>query len=121
MPTYDSLSTQISALKSEMTTAMSTTAMNSQDMIFMAKALGELGGLLGVDDIVQATADKIAELETKKSDSLASLETKRVNSLADVNADRATALADIESAKLSAVNQVTGAGSSLHSFFMVGI
>ena len=49
------------------------------------------------------------------------METKRVNSLADVNADRATALADIETAKLSAVNQVTGAGSSLHSFFMVGI
>ena len=121
MPTYDSLSTQINALKTEMTSAMSSTAMNSQDMIFMAKALGELGALLGVDDIVQATADKIVELETKKSDSMASLETKRVNSLADVNADRATALADIESARVSAINQVTGAGSSLHSFFMVGI
>ena len=121
MPTYDSLSTQINALKTEMTSAMSTSAMNAQDMIFMAKALGELGGLLGVDDIVQATADKVAELETKKTTSLASLETKRVNSLADVNADRATALADIESARVSAINQVTGAGSSLHSFFLVGL
>ena len=121
MPSYDSLSTQIDALKSEMTSAISSTAMNAQDMIYMAKALGELGGLLGVNDIVAATAVKITELETKRTDSLASLETKRVNSLADVNADRATALADIESAKLSAVNQVTGAGSSLHSFFMVGV
>lgn len=121
MPTYDSLSTQINALKTEMTSAMSTSAMNAQDMIFMAKALGELGALLGVDDIVQATADKIVELETKKSDSMASLETKRVNSLADVNADRATALADIESARVSAINQVSGAGSSLHSFFLVGL
>ena len=121
MPTYDSLSTQINALKSEMTSAMSSTAMNSQDMIFMAKALGELGGLLGVDDIVQATADKIIELETKTSTSLASLETKRVNSLSDVNSDRATALADIESARVSAINQVTGAGTSLHPFFTVGI
>ena len=121
MPTYDSLSTQINALKTEMTSAMSTSAMNAQDMIFMAKALGELGALLGVDDIVQATADKIVELETKKSDSMASLETKRVNSLADVNADRATALADIESARVSAINQVTGSGSSLHSFFLVGL
>jgi hypothetical protein len=118
---YDSLSVQIEALKSEMTSAISSTVMNTQDMIYMAKALGELGTLLGVNDIVQATADKITELETKKTTSLASLETKRVNSLADVNADRATALADIETAKLSAVNQVTGAGSSLHSFFMVGI
>jgi len=104
-----------------MTSAISSTAMNAQDMIYMAKALGELGGLLGVNDIVAATAAKITELETKTTTSLASLETKRVNSLADVNADRATALADIESAKLSAVNQVTGAGSSLHSFFMVGV
>jgi hypothetical protein len=118
---YNSLSTQIDALKSEMTSAISSTAMNAQDMIYMAKALGELGGLLGVNDIVAATAAKITELETKTTTSLASLETKRVNSLADVNADRATALADIESAKLSAVNQVTGAGSSLHSFFMVGV
>ncbi len=118
---YNSLSTQIDALKSEMTSAISSTAMNAQDMIYMAKALGELGGLLGVNDIVAATAAKITELETKTTTSLASLETKRVNSLADVNADRATALADIESAKHSAVNQVTGAGSSLHSFFMVGV
>lgn len=121
MPSYDSLSTQIDALKSEMTSAISTTAMNAQDMIYMAKALGELGGLLGVNDIVAATAAKITELETKRTDSLASLETKRVNSLADVNADRATALADIESAKLSAVNQVTGAGTSLHAFLLVGV
>ena len=72
---YDSLSVQIEALKSEMTSAISSTAMGSQDMIYMAKALGELGGLLGVNDIVQATADKITELETKKTTTLASLET----------------------------------------------
>jgi len=118
---YNSLSTQIDALKSEMTSAISSTAMNAQDMIYMAKALGELGGLLGVNDIVAATAAKITELETKTTTSLASLETKRVNSLSDVNSDRATALADIDSARVSAINQVTGAGSSLHSFFMVGI
>ncbi len=118
---YNSLSTQIDALKSEMTSAISSTAMNAQDMIYMAKALGELGGLLGVNDIVAATAAKITELETKTTTSLASLETKRVNSLSDVNSDRATALADIESARVSAINQVTGAGTSLHPFFTVGI
>ncbi len=118
---YNSLSTQIDALKSEMTSAISSTAMNAQDMIYMAKALGELGGLLGVNDIVAATAAKITELETKTTTSLASLETKRVNSLSDVNSDRATALADIESARVSAINQVSGAGASLHPFFTVGI
>ena len=118
---YDSLSTQIDALKSEMTSAISSTAMNAQDMIYMAKALGELGGLLGVNDIVAATAAKITELETKRTTSIASLETQRVTSLADIGLDRATALADINTAKLSAINQVSGAGASLHAFFMVGV
>ena len=120
MPTYDSLSTQISTMKTKIT-SLTNSATTAQDVIYLAKALGELGTLLGVDDIVVATADKITELETKKTTSLASLETKRVNSLADVNADRATALADIDAARVSAVNQVAGAGTSLHAFLLVGV
>jgi len=120
MPTYDSLSTQISTMKTKIT-SLTNSATTAQDVIYLAKALGELGGLLGVDDIVAATADKIAALETKRSDSSADLETKRVTSLADIGLDRATALADINTAKLSAINQVSGAGASLHAFFMVGV
>jgi hypothetical protein len=102
-------------------TSLTNSATTAQDVIYLAKALGELGTLLGVDDIVVATADKITELETKRSTSAASLETARVSSLADIGLDRATALADISTARISAINQVSGAGASLHSFFMVGV
>lgn len=117
---YDSLATQISAMKTKMT-SMTNSATTTQDMIYLAKSLTELANMLGVDDIVAATADKIAELETKKTTSVASLETQRVASLADIGLDRATALADINTAKLSAINQVSGAGASLHAFFLVGV
>jgi cell division septum initiation protein DivIVA len=102
-------------------TSLTNSATTAQDVIYLAKALGELGTLLGVDDIVAATADKIVELETKRSTSNASLETARVSSLADIGLDRATALADISTARISALNQVSGAGASLHAFFMVGV
>ena len=118
--TYDSLSTQINAMKTKIT-SMANSATTTQDMIYLAKSLTELSNMLGVDDIVTATADKITELETKRSTSAASLETARVSSLADIGLDRATALADISTARVSAINQVSGAGASLHSFFMVGV
>ena len=120
MPVYDSLATQIDAMKTKMT-SMANAATTTQDMIYLAKSMTELANMLGVDDIVAATAAKITELETKRTTSIASLETQRVASLADIGLDRATALADINTAKLSAVNQVSGAGASLHSFFMVGV
>ena len=117
---YDSLATQISAMKTKMT-SMTTAATTTQDMIYLAKSLTELANMLGVDDIVAATAAKITELETKRTTSIASLETQRVASLADIGLDRATALADISTARISAINQVSGAGASLHAFFMVGV
>ena len=66
MPAYDSLNTQIEAMKTKMNTLMSS-ATTAQDMIYYAKALGELGTLLGTNDIVAATAAKITELETKRN------------------------------------------------------
>jgi Arc/MetJ family transcription regulator len=117
---YDSLATQINAMKTKMT-SMTNSATTTQDMIYLAKSMTELANMLGVDDIVAATAAKITELETKRTTSIASLETARVASLADIGLDRATALADISTARVSAINQVSGAGASLHSFFMVGV
>lgn len=120
MPAYDSLSVQIEAMKTKMNTLMAA-ATTSQDMIYMAKALGELGGLLGVDDIVVATAAKITELETKRTTSLADLESSRSSSVADVNTERTSALGAITTAKDSALNQISGAGTTLHPFLLAGV
>lgn len=116
---YDSLATQINAMKTKMT-SMTNSATTTQDMIYLAKSMTELANMLGVDDIVAATAAKVTEIETKKTTSIASLETQRVASLADIGADRATALADINTAKVSAVNQLAG-GASTHAFLLIGV
>ena len=117
---YDSLSTQIDTLKTKINTLIASST-TSQDMIYMAKALGELGTLLGVDDIVAATAAKITELETKRTTSLANLESARSASIADVNTERTSALGAITTAKNSALNQISGAGTTLHPFLLAGV
>lgn len=120
MPAYDSLNTQIEAMKTKMNTLMSS-ATTAQDMIYYAKALGELGSLLGTNDIVAATAAKITELETKRTTSLADLETSRSSSVADVNTERTSALGAITTARDSALNQISGAGSTIHPFLLAGV
>jgi len=118
MPDYTSLANEITAIKSEIAASVRASTYTAQDLVYLASALETLGGMLGVNDIVTATADKIAEVNTAKTTALANLETKRVNSLADVNADRATALADIDSAKTSALNQITGASTNFNVLFI---
>jgi hypothetical protein len=121
MPDYTSLATEIAAIKTEIGTSVAASVYSAQDLVYLASALDTLGGMLGVNDIVTATADKIAEVNTAKTTALSNLETKRVNSLADVNADRATALADIDSAKTTALNQISGASTNFNVLFLGSI
>jgi len=121
MPDYTSLANEIAAIKTEIGTSVAASVYTAQDLVYLASALDTLGGMLGVNDIVNATADKIAEVNTAKTTALSNLETKRVNSLADVNADRATALADIDSAKTTALNQISGASTNFNVLFLGSI
>jgi len=121
MPDYTSLANEIAAIKTEIGTSVAASVYTAQDLVYLASALETLGGMLGVNDIVTATADKIAEVNTAKTTALSNLETKRVNSLADVNADRATALADIDSARTSALNQISGASTNFNVLFLGSI
>jgi hypothetical protein len=121
MPDYTSLANEIAAIKTEIGTSVAASVYTAQDLVYLASALDTLGGMLGVNDIVNATADKIAEVNTAKTTALSNLETKRVNSLADVNADRATALADIDSARTTALNQISGASTNFNVLFLGSI
>ena len=121
MPDYTSLANEIAAIKTEIGTSVAASVYTAQDLVYLASALETLGGMLGVNDIVTATADKIAEVNTAKTTALSNLETKRVNSLADVNADRATALADIDSARTTALNQISGASTNFNVLFLGSI
>ena len=118
MPDYTSLSNEIAAIKSEIAASVAASTYTAQDLVYLATALQTLGGMLGVGDIVTATADKIAELETKKVNSLASLETARVGAVADVVAERATAISNITTLGTTTMNQINAASTSFNVLFI---
>jgi hypothetical protein len=77
MADYASLSTQIEAAKSELTSLFSSGQLTAQDMVFVASTIDKLASMLGVNDVVAATAAKITELEDARDAHLATLlETK---------------------------------------------
>ena len=118
MPDYTSLSTEITAIKNEIAASIGHTTYSAQDLVYLASALDTLGGMLGVNDIVTATADKIADLETKKVASLASMETARVGAVADVVSERATAISNITTLGTTTMNQINSASTSFNVLFI---
>jgi len=118
MPAYDSLTTQIDLVKSEIAASIAASVYSAQDLMYVSSTLNTLGGMLGVNDIVLATADKIAELETKKVASLASMETARVGAVADVVAERATAISNITTLGTTTMNQINSASTSFNVLFI---
>lgn len=62
MPSYASLSSQIEGIKSEITASLAASTYTAQDLVYVAKAVETLGNLLGVNDIVAATADAQVQL-----------------------------------------------------------
>ena len=118
MPAYDSLSTEIALVKSEIAASLAASVYSAQDLVYVASALNTLGGMLGVNDIVTATADKIADLETKRVASLASMETARVGAVADVVAERATAISNITTLGTTTMNQINAASTAFNVLFI---
>jgi len=118
MPAYDSLSTQIDLVKSEIAASIAASVYSAQDLMYVSSTLNTLGGMLGVNDIVLATADKIAELETKKVASLASMETARVGAVADVVSERATAISNITTLGTTTMNQINSASTNFNVLFI---
>lgn len=118
MPAYDSLTTQIDLVKSEIAASIAASVYSAQDLMYVSSTLNTLGGMLGVNDIVLATADKIADLETKKVASLASMETARVGAVADVVSERATAISNITTLGTTTMNQINSASTSFNVLFI---
>jgi len=64
MPNYASLSTQIESVKSEITSSLAAATYTAQDLVFVSAALKNLGEMLGVNDVVAATADGQTQINT---------------------------------------------------------
>ncbi len=86
MPDYTSLNTQIEGFKSELTALYTSGQLTGIDLLYVAKSLNEIGTMLGVNDIVNATADSVTTINSTR--------TTAVNT---VNATKDTALAQVAS------------------------
>lgn len=70
MPTYSALNTQIEAVKSEITASLAASTYTAQDLVYIAKTLETLGNLLGINDLVAASADAQVALNDQLEDIL---------------------------------------------------
>lgn len=95
MPNYDSLSTQIDAVKAEITTSLGASTYTAQDLVFIAKALETLGSLLGVNDIVDATSDSVALVNNAGTTQVTAVNSAGTTQVAAVNSAGNTKIATI--------------------------
>jgi hypothetical protein len=97
MPSYDSLSAQITAVKAEITDSLAASTYTAQDLVFVAKALETLGTLLGVNDIVAATAAEVSSVSTAGSTQVGLVNTAGSTQVGAVNLAGSTKIAAITS------------------------
>ena len=98
MPSYDSLSTQIDAVKSEITSSLGASTYTAQDLVFVSKALETLGSLLGVNDIVAASAAQISTIT-----SAGTTQVTAVNSAGTTQVTAVNSAGNAKSATISAL------------------
>ena len=103
MPDYTSLATQIDSVKTEITTSLAASTYTAQELIYVAKTLETLGTLLGVNDIVAATADRVTVINTAGTTQTGLVNSAGTTQVAAVNAAGNTKVAAIqaESANLT--------------------
>lgn len=108
MPDYTSLSTQITAVKTEITDSLAASTYTAQDLVFVAKALETLGSLLGVNDIVAATADRVAAITSAGTTQVGLVNSAGSTQVSAVNTAGNTKLAAIQSeaADLTILNYI---------------
>ena len=95
MPDYSSLSTQITAVKTEITDSLAASTYTAQDLVYVAKALETLGNLLGVNDVVAATAAGVASINTAGTTQLSAVNTAGTTQVAAVNSAGTTQVSAI--------------------------
>lgn len=97
MPDYASLSGQIDAVKSEITSSLAASTYTAQDLVFVAKALETLGTLLGVNDIVAATSSQVTSITTAGTTQVSAVNSAGTTQVAAVNSAGTSRLSAIQS------------------------
>ena len=109
MPDYTSLNTQIDGFKTELTALYSSGQMTAKDLIYIAKALNELGTLLGVDDIAAVTADGVTTISTAQTTATTAVSSAQTAATSAVSGAQTTATSAITTAQSSAITAITTA------------
>lgn len=109
MPDYTTLQAQIEIFKDKVDELTATT-LDANDLVLLASALNAIGTSLGVNDILAATLDRIAALETAKTAAIAEINTS-------VNGNRLTALETITTDHESRVDNVENFIATVNSDF----
>jgi hypothetical protein len=85
MPDYASLNTQIEGFKSELTTYYTSGQLSGVDLLYVAKALKEIGDMLGVNDIVNATSSSVATINSTRTSAINAINAEEATSIAQVS------------------------------------
>lgn len=83
MPNSATLLNQVELVKDKID-ELSASALNSQDLVFLAKALESIGNLLGINDIVGVTNSSILELQNASAG--------QVNTITNAGSSQVTAV-----------------------------
>lgn len=110
MPDYTSLSTQITAVKTEITDSLAASTYTAQDLIYVSKALETLGSLLGINDIVAATAANVTTITTAGTTQVTA-----------VNAAGTTQVSAVNSAGNTKVAAIAAESSNLTTLAYIGV
>jgi hypothetical protein len=109
VPDYTSLNTQIDGFKTELTALYASGQMTAKDLIYIAKALNELGTLLGIDDIAAVTADGVTTISTAQTTATAAVSSAQTAATSAVSGAQTTATGAITTAQSSAITAITAA------------
>lgn len=109
MPDYTSLNTQIDGFKTELTALYASGQMTAKDLIYIAKALNELGTLLGIDDIAAVTADGVTTISTAQTTATTAVSSAQTTATTAVSSAQTTATGAITTAQSSAITAITAA------------
>jgi len=116
MPDYTTLSAQIELFKDKVD-ALTATTMDANDLVLLASALNALGSSLGVNDILQATIDRIAAIETAKSAAIveinSSVNGNRLTVLETSQTDQESRLDNVENFVSTSLSDFNGLASQL--------
>ena len=95
MANYASLSSQITQLTNDMTTSLTGGTYTSQDYAYYANALQTLGTMLGVNDIVAATANQVTSITSAGTTQVGLVSTAGSTQVSEVNSAGTTQLSAI--------------------------